>query len=294
MLAYVFPGQGSQHIGMGMAMYDNNSEAKRLFDRADEILGFDLSKIIFDGTEEELKQTAVTQPAVFVHSYVSAAILGAEEQPEMVAGHSLGEFTALAISGALTFEDAVRLVHMRAVAMQKACDEAPSTMAAIIGLTDEQVEEICGNILDKLVIPANYNSPGQVVISGSIEGVNEAIAEAKKANAKRAIPLKVSGAFHSPLMEPARQELEAAIHQTNFSAPRCPIYQNVDGLPHTDPKEIENNLVKQLTAPVLWSQTVQRMIADGADRFIEFGPGNTLQGLIRRIDKSVTVEGREG
>lgn len=294
MLAYVFPGQGSQHIGMGVAMYDNNAEAKRLFDRADEILGFSLSKTIFDGTEEELKQTAVTQPAVFVHSYISAMVLGAEEQPNMVAGHSLGEFTALAIAGALTFEDAVRLVHMRAVAMQKACDEAPSTMAAIIGLSDEQVEEICGNILDKLVIPANYNSPGQVVISGSIEGVNEAIEAAKAANAKRAIPLKVSGAFHSPLMEPARQELEEAIHQTTFSAPRCPIYQNVDALPHTNPKEIEDNLVKQLTAPVLWSQTVQHMIADGADRFIEFGPGNTLQGLIRRIDKSVTVEGREG
>lgn len=294
MLAYVFPGQGSQHIGMGVAMYDNNAEAKRLFDRADEILGFSLSKTIFDGTEEELKQTAVTQPAVFVHSYISAMVLGAEEKPNMVAGHSLGEFTALAIAGALTFEDAVRLVHMRAVAMQKACDEAPSTMAAIIGLSDEQVEEICGNILDKLVIPANYNSPGQVVISGSIEGVNEAIEAAKKANAKRAIPLKVSGAFHSPLMEPARRELEEAIHQTTFSAPRCPIYQNVDALPHTDPKEIEDNLVKQLTAPVLWSQTVQHMIADGADRFIEFGPGNTLQGLIRRIDKSVTVEGREG
>lgn len=294
MLAYVFPGQGSQHIGMGVAMYDNNPEAKRLFDLADEILGFKLSETIFDGTEEELKQTAVTQPAVFVHSYVSAVILGSDEQPDMVAGHSLGEFTALVLSGALTYEDAVRLVHMRAVAMQKACDEAPSTMAAIIGLSDEKVEEICGNILDKLVIPANYNSPGQVVISGSIEGVKEAVEEAKKANAKRAIPLKVSGAFHSPLMEPARRELEEAIHRTRFAAPRCPVYQNVDALPHTDPKEIEANLVKQLTAPVLWSQTVQHMIADGADRFIEFGPGNTLQGLIRRIDRSVTVEGREG
>ncbi|WP_296164433.1 ACP S-malonyltransferase [uncultured Porphyromonas sp.] len=294
MLAYVFPGQGSQHIGMGMAMYDNNPEAMRLFDRADEILGFGLSKIIFDGTEEELKQTAVTQPAVFVHSYISAAVLGSEEKPDMVAGHSLGEFTALAVAGALSFEDAVRLVHMRAVAMQKACAEAPSTMAAIIGLPDAEVEEICANILDKLVIPANYNSPGQVVISGSIDGVNQAIEEAKKAGAKRAIALKVSGAFHSPLMEPARQELEQAIHQTHIQTPRCPIYQNVDAKPHTDPKEIESNLVKQLTAPVLWSQTVQRMIADGADRFIEFGPGNTLQGLIRRIDRSVTVEGREG
>lgn len=212
----------------------------------------------------------------------------------MVAGHSLGEFTALAVAGALSFEDAVRLVHMRAVAMQKACAEAPSTMAAIIGLPDAEVEEICANILDKLVIPANYNSPGQVVISGSIDGVNQAIEEAKKAGAKRAIALKVSGAFHSPLMEPARQELEQAIHQTHIQTPRCPIYQNVDAKPHTDPKEIEGNLVKQLTAPVLWSQTVQRMIADGADRFIEFGPGNTLQGLIRRIDRSVTVEGREG
>lgn len=294
MLAYVFPGQGAQHIGMGVSMYDNNPKAKELFDRADEILGFRLSNIIFDGTEEDLKQTRVTQPAVFVHSYVSAVILGGEEEPDMVAGHSLGEFTALALSGALSFDDALRLVYTRAQAMQRACEESPSTMAAIIGLTDAQVEEICANILDKLVIPANYNSPGQVVISGTVEGVNQAIEEAKKAGAKRAIPLKVSGAFHSPLMEPARQELEAAIHETSFDTPRCPIYQNVDARPYTDPKKIEENLVKQLTSPVRWSQSVQQMVSDGADRFIEFGPGNTLQGLIRRIDRSVTVEGREG
>ncbi|MDO5036488.1 MAG: ACP S-malonyltransferase [Porphyromonas sp.] len=285
MKASVFPGQGAQFIGMGKDLYESSERARSYFEQANEILGFRITDIIFDGTEEELKQTRVTQPAVFLHSYVSVVEDGAGLEADMMAGHSLGEFTALAAAGAITFESALTLVHKRAEAMQKACEANPSTMAAILGLSDEAVEEICQKVTSELVIPANYNSPGQVVVSGSIEGINQVVELAKEAGAKRAIPLNVSGAFHSPFMESARAELESAIQETSFSTPRCPIYQNVDALPHTDPDELKSNLIKQLTAPVLWTQTVQNMAKDGATDSKEYGPGNVLQGLIRRILK---------
>lgn len=285
MKASVFPGQGAQFVGMGLDLYNEQSEARRLFEQANDILGFPITKTIFEGTEEELKQTKITQPAVFLHSYISAYIGHAAEQSSMMAGHSLGEFTALAVSGVLSFEDALRLVSKRALAMQKSCEEAPSTMAAILGLEDDVVENLCKQSAPEIVILANYNCPGQAVVSGSIKGVEKVIELAKEAGAKRALQLNVSGAFHSPFMQSAREALEKAILEINFSEPSCPIYQNVDALPHTNPEEIRSNLIKQLTAPVRWTQTIQNMMADGATEFIEYGPGNVLTGLIKRIQK---------
>ena len=287
MKAFVFPGQGAQFVGMGKDLYESNALAKELFDQANEVLGFKITDMMFDGTAEELKQTKVTQPAVFLHSVISALCLGDDFQPSMVAGHSLGEFSALVAAGALSFEDGLRLVHARALAMQKACEAAPGTMAAIIGLSDEKVEEICAAV-DGVVVPANYNCPGQLVISGEVEAVNAACAKMKEAGAKRALPLPVSGAFHSPLMQPANEELQAAIESTEFHTPKCPVYQNFDAQPHTDPAEIKANLIAQLTGSVRWTASVQRMIADGADDFTECGPGKALQGMIGRIDKNVT------
>lgn len=283
MKAFVFPGQGAQFSGMGKDFYENSASAKELFEKANEILGFRITDIMFNGTEEELKQTKVTQPAVFLHSVISAYSILDKVQPEMTAGHSLGEFSALVVAGALSFEDGLKLVYARAMAMQKACELKPSTMAAVLGLPDEKVEEICATIEDEVCVAANYNCPGQVVISGSVEGVNRACELMKAAGAKRALVLKVGGAFHSPLMEPARVELEEAIKATTFSAPKCPIYQNVNALPQTDPEVIKNNLIAQLTSPVRWTQSVRNMIADGADEFIECGPGNVLQGLVKKI-----------
>lgn len=279
--AYVFPGQGSQFSGMGKDLYDSSPAARALFEEADEVLGFEISRIMFEGTDEQLKQTKVTQPAVFIHSVAAAVALGEEFDPAMVAGHSLGEFSALVASGALTFESALRLVHARALAMQKACEERPSTMAAILALADEKVEEVCEGI--EGVVAANFNCPGQVVISGTTEGVREACAALKAAGAKRALPLAVSGGFHSPCMASAREELRSAIEQTEFATPRCPIYQNVDAKPHTSPEEIKANLIAQLTAPVRWTQSVKAMIADGAEEFVECGPGAVLTGLIAKI-----------
>lgn len=287
MKAYVFPGQGAQFVGMGQDLYDNSAEAKALFDKANEILGFRITDIMFSGTDAELKQTKVTQPAVFLHSVISAIVMGKEFNPDMVAGHSLGEFSALVASGALSFEDGLRLVSARAIAMQKACEVNPSTMAAVLGLTDEQVEEICNNIED--IVPANYNCPGQLVISGTNEGIDIACEKATEAGARRALKLPVGGGFHSPCMEPARVELEAAIMSTEFHTPRCPIYQNVDAIAHTEAEEIKANLIAQLTAPVRWTQTVQNMIKDGADTFAELGPGKVLRGLVKKIDRSVTT-----
>jgi len=286
--AYVFPGQGAQFVGMGKDLYENNAKAKELFDKANEILGYRITDIMFEGTDEDLKQTKVTQPAVFLHSVITALCLD-DFKPDMVAGHSLGEFSALTAAGALTFEDGLRLVYARAMAMQKACEAAPSTMAAIIGLPDEAIEKICAEVSKEgnVVVPANYNSPGQVVISGNVEAVKEACAKLKEAGAKRALPLAVGGAFHSPLMEPARVELAKAIEAAPVSQPVCPVYQNVDALPHTDPKEIKDNLLKQLTAPVCWTQSVQHMFADGMTEFVECGPGTVLTGLIGRIQKSM-------
>lgn len=287
--AYVFPGQGAQFVGMGKDLYESNALAKELFDKANEILGYSITDIMFNGTDEDLKQTKVTQPAVFLHSVISALCLDDEFKPDMVAGHSLGEFSALVVAGALSFEDGLRLVYARAMAMQKACEMAPSTMAAIIALPDETIEQICEEVSTEgnAVVPANYNCPGQVVISGNIEAVKTACAKLKEAGAKRALPLAVSGAFHSPCMEPARQELAAAIEQTEFKEPICPVYQNVDALPHTAPEEIKANLLKQLTASVRWTQEVKQMIADGAEEFIECGPGAVLTGLISKIKKSL-------
>lgn len=287
MKAFIFPGQGAQFVGMGKDLYDNNPIAKDLFEKANNILGFRITDIMFSGTDEELKQTKVTQPAVFLHSVISALCLGNQCTPEMVAGHSLGEFSALVVSGALTFEDGLKLVYARAMAMQKACELAPSTMAAIVGLNDDVIEDICAEIstTDNVVVPANYNCPGQLVISGNIKAINLACEKLKAAGARRALPLPVGGAFHSPLMQPAKDELQAAIEKTTFNTPICPVYQNVDALPHTDAEKIKSNLIAQLTASVRWTQEVQKMIADGATEFIECGPGKVLQGMIAKIAK---------
>lgn len=281
MKAYVFPGQGAQFSGMGKDLYENSPAARELFDRADEVLGFGLSKIMFEGTDEELRQTKVTQPAVFLHSVASVAALGEEFRPDMVAGHSLGEFSALVAAGALDFESGLRLVYARALAMQKACEEVPSTMAAVLGLSDEVVESVCEGI--EGVVAANYNCPGQIVISGTKEAVSEACVRLKEAGAKRALPLAVGGGFHSPCMASAKEELERAIEQTIFTTPRCPIYQNVDSKPHTSPEQIKANLTAQLTSPVRWTQSVQNMVADGAVEFVELGPGKVLTGLVGKI-----------
>lgn len=289
MKAFVFPGQGAQFVGMGKDLYDNSTLAKELFEKANDILGYRITDIMFEGTDEDLRQTKVTQPAVFLHSVISALCMGDDFKPEMTAGHSLGEFSALVAAGALSFEDGLKLVYARAMAMQKACELEPSTMAAIIGLADEKVEEICASITDEVCVPANYNCPGQIVISGSIKGIEKGCELMKEAGAKRALPLKVGGAFHSPLMEPAKVELEAAITATEIKTPKCPVYQNVDALPHTDPAEIKKNLVAQLTASVRWTQTVKNMVADGATDFTECGPGAVLQGLIKKIAPEVSA-----
>ncbi len=286
MKAYVFPGQGAQYVGMGKDLYDNNAMAKEMFEKANEILGFSITDLMFAGTDEDLRQTRVTQPAIFLHSVILAKTLGESFQPDMTAGHSLGEFSALVAAGALSFEDGLKLVYARAMAMQKACEAEPSTMAAILGLDDNKVEEVLSAI-DEVVVPANYNSPGQLVISGSLKGIEVACEQLKAAGAKRALPLKVGGAFHSPLMEPARVELAAAINATAFNTPVCPVYQNVSGKPNTDPAQIRENLIAQLTAPVRWTQSVQNMVADGARHFTEVGPGTVLQGLVKKIAPEV-------
>lgn len=285
MVAYIFPGQGAQFTGMGKDLYDSSPKAKLLFDEANDVLGFNISAIMFTGSADELKQTKVTQPAVFIHAVI-AALSSDNFRPDMVAGHSLGEFSALVANGVLTFKDGLSLVYKRALAMQKACEINPSTMAAILGLDDHVVEEVCASITDEIVVAANYNCPGQLVISGSIKGVEIACEKLKAAGAKRALPLQVGGAFHSPLMEPARAELAEAIAQTNFTKPTCPVYQNVNGKPSTDINTIKENLIQQLTAPVRWTQSVQQMSADGATKFVECGPGKVLQGLVKKISPS--------
>ena len=284
--AYVFPGQGAQFVGMGKDMYENSELAKELFEKANEVLGFRITDLMFEGTDEDLRQTKVTQPAIFLHSVILTKTNADKFTPDMVAGHSLGEFSALVAAGALDFEDGLRLVSKRAMAMQKACEIAPSTMAAIIGLADEKVEEICASI-DGVVVPANYNCPGQLVISGTHEAIDAACAKLTEAGARRALKLPVGGAFHSPLMDPAKEELAAAIEQTNFKTPICPVYQNVSTKGETDPEVIKKNLVAQLTAPVKWTQSVQNMVADGMEQLIECGPGAVLQGLVKKIEKTV-------
>ena len=293
MKAFVFPGQGSQFVGMGKDLYDNNPLAKELFDKADKTLGFKITDIMFAGTDEQLKETKVTQPAVYLHSVISALCLGDEFKPEMTAGHSLGEFSALVAAGALSFEDGLKLVAARANAMQKACEKNPGTMAAIIGLPDEKVVEICDSVSKdgEVVVAANFNCPGQLVISGSKYGIDKACELLKEAGAKRALPLKVGGAFHSPLMQSAKDELQAAIEATNINTPKCPVYQNVDGKVHTDAAEIKANLIAQLTSSVRWTTSVQNMIAAGATEFVECGPGKALRGMIGRIDKNVNAHG---
>jgi [acyl-carrier-protein] S-malonyltransferase len=292
MKAYVFPGQGAQFTGMGKDLYDHSELAREMFAKANEVLGFDIVKIMFEGTEEELKQTKVTQPAIFLHSTILAACLGSSFAPDMVAGHSLGEFSALVANGTLLFEDALRLVYQRALAMQKACEMVPSTMAAILGLEDEIVESICAAI-EGVVVAANYNCPGQLVISGTTSAVEAACIELTEAGAKRALMLPVGGAFHSPLMEPAREELAAAIEQTRFNAPNCPVYQNVSATAVSNPSEIKRNLVLQLTAPVRWTQTMNQMITDGASEVIEVGPGKVLQGLFKKVDRAFPCSSAE-
>lgn len=289
MKAYVFPGQGAQFVGMGKDLYESSELAKELFEKANEIVGFRITDLMFAGTDEDLRQTKVTQPAIFLHSVILAKTLGAKFQPEMVAGHSLGEFSALVANGALSFEDGLVLVSKRAMAMQKACEAEPSTMAAIIGLDDEVVEKVC-NEIDDVVVPANYNTPGQLVISGSMKGIDVACEKLKEAGAKRALPLKVGGAFHSPLMEPARVELAEAINSTNFSNPVCPVYQNVNAKAVTDPAEIKENLIAQLTSPVRWTQIMKNMLADGMTSYTEVGPGNVLQGLLKKVEREIPTE----
>ena len=291
MKAFVFPGQGAQFVGMGKDLYENNPVAKEMFDKANEILGFNITDLMFNGTDEDLRQTKVTQPAIFLHSVILAKTMGDDFNPDMVAGHSLGEFSALVAAGALSFEDGLRLVSARAQAMQKACEKTPSTMAAVLALPEARVEELCASVTEGVVVPANYNCPGQIVISGSIEGVDAACAKMLEAGAKRALKLKVGGAFHSPLMEPARAELADAIAHTDFHAPKCPVYQNVNAEPQTDPETIKKNLIAQLTAPVRWTQTIQNMIAAGADTFVEVGPGAVLQGLVKKISSEVATSG---
>lgn len=288
MKAYVFPGQGAQFIGMGQDLYDSSPEAKALFEQANDILGFRITDIMFSGTDEQLKETKVTQPAIFLHSVIKALTLGDDFQPDMVAGHSLGEFSALVANKTLQFEDALRLVSARAQAMQKACEAEPSTMAAILSLEDKVVEDICAGI-DGVVVPANYNCPGQLVISGAVDAINTACEQLLEAGARRALVLPVGGAFHSPLMEPARVELEAAINATTFNTPICPVYQNVTAAPVTDPAAIQQNLIAQLTAPVRWTQTMHALIADGANEFIEVGPSKVLQGLFKKVDRSLAT-----
>lgn len=283
MKAFVFPGQGAQFTGMGKDLFEKYPVAREMFETANQILGYEITQIMFEGSEEDLRQTKVTQPAIFLHSVISAKVLGDDFKPEMTAGHSLGEFSALVAAGAISFEDGLKLVYARAMAMQKACEQNPSTMAAILGLDDAKVEEVLAGITDEVVVAANYNSPGQLVISGSNAGIEKACEQLKTAGAKRALPLKVGGAFHSPLMEPARVELAAAIEATSFNTPVCPVYQNVDGKPYTNPQDIKKNLILQLTSPVRWTQTVQNMVADGGDHFTEVGPGNVLQGLVKKI-----------
>lgn len=286
MKAYIFPGQGAQFVGMGKDLYERSEEARQLFEKANEILGFRITDVMFSGTDEDLKQTKVTQPAIFLHSVILAKVLGDDFKPDMAAGHSLGEFSALVSAGALSFEDGLRLVAARANAMQKACEIQPSTMAAILGLDDFTVEDVCHKLTD-VVVPANYNCPGQLVISGTIAGIDAACEKLTAAGAKRALKLNVGGAFHSPLMEAARVELEHAIVHTEIKEPVCPIYQNIDAKPYTDPEKIKHNLIAQLTGPVRWTQTVQHMLEDGATSFTEVGPGNVLQGLVKKVDRAV-------